>query len=163
MQKEIGFIGLGTMGAPMVRNLAKKHRLVVYDRDPEKMEQVQGPKVRPSQSVSQVCASAPIVLLSLPGSETVKEVICAKDGLATSLSRGSVIIDTGTTEPSVIQEVAQILSARGIDFLDAPVSGGEKGAIEGTLAIMVGGKEDVFEQCRPPFGGIGNHNCTSRG
>ncbi len=140
----IGFIGLGVMGAPMARNLAAKYEVVVFDIDSTKIESVSG--ARKAQSVAEVGKSATTVLLSLPSSEAVEKVILGDGGLIHTMEKGGCIIDTSTTPPELSQKISHALEGAGISFLDAPVSGGEKAAIEGTLSVMVGGKEEVFEK-----------------
>jgi 2-hydroxy-3-oxopropionate reductase len=143
MSEKVGFIGLGVMGAPMARNLTNKYDVIVYDMDATKVGSV--PKVVWAANIAEVGQSATIVLLSLPGS-AVKDVVLGEGGLMKNMPRGSVIIDTSTSSPEVSQELALTLEkTAGIAFLDAPVSGGEKAAIEGTLSIMVGGKQEVFD------------------
>jgi len=148
MSAILGFIGLGVMGGNMARNLAKKYELMVYDKDHSRLSALTGPMIQSAGSVEEIGRTADTVFLSLPDSEAVGQVIESPGGLAETLDKGSVIIDAGTTEPAVIQRLSSMLSVRGIDLLDAPVSGGEKGAREGNLAFMVGGPEHVFERCR---------------
>ena len=139
-----GYIGLGVMGAPMARNLAIKYDLIVFDIDAERMRLV--PKAEKAASIEEVAKSAEIIFLSLPDSETVREVVLGGGGLLQNLNTGNLIIDTSTTSPNVTKEISRILEKSGIGFLDSPVSGGEKAAIEGTLSLMVGGKEEAFNQ-----------------
>lgn len=141
---EIGFIGLGVMGAPMARNLASKYSLTVYDTNPARMLLV--PNAARAASVIELADSVEIVLLSLPDSAIVREVVLGNDGLIQAMKKGSLIIDTSTTSPNVTREIVGILESEEIDFLDSPVSGGEKAAIEGTLSLMVGGKEEAFNR-----------------
>ncbi|OGO38220.1 MAG: hypothetical protein A2147_02280, partial [Chloroflexi bacterium RBG_16_57_8] len=144
MAETIGFIGLGVMGAPMARHLAEKYETVVFDIDHAKAESVI--KAREAKDVNEVGRLATTILLSLPTSEIVQDVVLGKNGLIHSMKTGRVIIDTSTTSPVMSQEIARALEGAGVSFLDAPISGGEKAAIEGTLSIMVGGKEEVFKQ-----------------
>ena len=139
----IGFIGLGVMGGHMAAHLAA-HELAVFDVDPAKAGAIEG--AQPAPDVSTVGRAADVVLLSLPSSPIVREVVIGDDGLAGAMSAGGVIIDCSTTEPSVSRELGGLLGESGIDFMDAPVSGGEAAARAGTLAIMVGGHADVFER-----------------
>jgi len=191
MKTQIGFIGLGVMGGPMARNLARKFPGVhVFDTDPEKVHRLQGwfgegqarnieplaggrsssdftkeghlggdrsrsIPVLPASSVGEIGSACNVVILSLPTSEVVKTVVLGPEGLSASLKKGSIVIDTSTTEVGVVQEIATALSKQGISFLDAPVSGGEKAAIEGTLSFMVGGDEQVFETCKPYLSAMG--------
>jgi len=153
MADTVGFIGLGVMGAPMARHIADHYETVVFDTNAARMPLV--PKAKAAKNVAEVGRQATTVLLSLPGSEVVREVTLGPGGLADSMTRGSTIIDASTTAPNVSQEIAAALERRGIAFLDAPVSGGEKAAIEGTLSIMVGGREEVFEDALPVLRTLG--------
>jgi 2-hydroxy-3-oxopropionate reductase len=155
MTETIGFIGLGVMGAPMARRLALKWDLTVYDVDPVKTGAIAG--ANHAESIAGVARRATVVFLSLPGSESVRDVILGEGGLKTNLERGSVIIDTSTTLPMTSQEIARSLQGSGIGFLDAPVSGGEKAAIDGTLSVMVGGADETFQRCRAVLGAIGTN------
>jgi 2-hydroxy-3-oxopropionate reductase len=155
MTETIGFIGLGVMGAPMARRLASKYDLTVYDVDLVKTGAIAG--ANHAESIAGVARRATVVFLSLPGSESVRDVILGEGGLKTNLERGSVIIDTSTTLPTTSQEIARSLQGSGIGFLDAPVSGGEKAAIDGTLSVMVGGADETFQRCRAVLGAIGTN------
>jgi 2-hydroxy-3-oxopropionate reductase len=144
MDRKVGFIGLGVMGGHMARNLGKRFDLMVFDVDLKRMDSIEG--AEKAASVEDVGKGADTVLLSLPGSEIVHDVVYK---LMDTLSEGAVVIDTSTTEPTVSRSLASELAQKGIDFLDSPVSGGEGGAKDATLAIMVGGPEKVFETCKP--------------
>jgi 2-hydroxy-3-oxopropionate reductase len=144
MSDKIGFVGLGVMGAPMARKLTSKYDVIVFDIDNAKMGSV--PKARKAENIAEVGNSAETVLLSLPSSDIVKEVVLGNGGLMQNMRRGSTIIDASTTLPDVTQEISHTLKEAGISFLDAPVSGGEKAAIDGTLSVMVGGEEEAFEK-----------------
>lgn len=143
---KLGFIGLGVMGGHMVRHLTDKYEIVVFDVDRAKIDAATG--ASPASSVADVGSQADVVLLSLPTSVIVEEVATGADGLMTTLSSGNAVIDVSTTEPVVTQRIARALAERKIDFLDAPVSGGEGGARDATLSIMVGGDEEVFGRYR---------------
>ena len=156
MSKRVGMIGLGVMGAPMARQLsAKCGNLVVFDVDANKTNLFRQLNIKTASSLSEVGEGADIVLLSLPNTSVVKNVILAEAGLINSMGRGGIIIDTSTTDPTVTKEIAGRLAEQEISFLDAPVSGGEGAAIEGTLSVMVGGAEDVFKQCQEVLKAIG--------
>jgi 2-hydroxy-3-oxopropionate reductase len=159
MSKVAGIIGLGVMGFPMAKNLAGKlpeeareAGLLVYDLDRGRAGQLAAEcagagKIVPVAGPEELARRADLVFLSLPASEIVREVILGgggAPGIAASLKRGSIVADTSTTEVGVVRALAAELESRGIEFADAPVSGGEKGAREGTLAFMVGAKKDVF-------------------
>lgn len=151
--KRIACIGLGVMGGNMARHLAQRYELVVYDTDPARRAAVEG--AQQAGSLAEAASQCEALLLSLPGSEAVRRVTVGDGGLVEHLPSGAVVIDASTTEPAVSREIAAALEAKGIDFLDAPVSGGEGGAREATLSIMVGGKKTVFERCRPILETIG--------
>ena len=148
MNNPIGFIGLGVMGAPMASHVGSQYDLVVFDTDSSRFEKVEASQLARAADTGQVGRECRTVLLSLPGSEAVAEVVAGSGGLAESMAPGGVIIDTSTTEPTVIQRLAKELRQSDIAILDAPVSGGEGGARAGKLSIMVGGDETVFNACR---------------
>ena len=144
MAEKVGFIGLGVMGAPMAKHLAAKYACVVFDIDESRRGLISG--AGKAGSVAKVGRDADVVFLSLPGSEIVRDVVLGERGLKSVMKPGSTIVDTSTTSPTVSQDVAKSVDSVGISFLDSPVSGGEKAAIEGTLSLMVGGSEDVFKR-----------------
>jgi 2-hydroxy-3-oxopropionate reductase len=146
MGTELGFIGLGVMGGHMARHLSEHYDLRVFDIDADKMAAVD--KARAAQTVQKAAQGAGVVLLSLPNTEIVKEVILGTQGIARVMGKGTTVIDTSTTEPVASREIAATLKAQGIDFMDAPVSGGEKGAREASLSVMAGADEAVFERCK---------------
>ncbi|MDP6095343.1 MAG: NAD(P)-binding domain-containing protein [Gammaproteobacteria bacterium] len=149
MSKRIGMIGVGVMGRPMAKLLAAKYdSVVVFDVDPNKTEWFARQDIKVASTLAEVGTLADIVILSLPASDVVKNVVLGKEALISSLTEGSIVVDTSTTDPTLTRQMALKLAVRGISFLDAPVSGGEKGAIEGTLSVMVGGDEDVFDKCK---------------
>lgn len=147
MVETIGFIGLGVMGGHMARHVAETYRVIAFDVDAGKVTALESAEA--ADSVQQVGRAASVVLLSLPGSEVVRAVTLGRDGLASVLAKGSAVIDTSTTEPTVSQEIAAALAERSIDFLDAPVSGGEGGARNAALAFMAGGDPEVLDRYRP--------------
>jgi 2-hydroxy-3-oxopropionate reductase len=153
MAETLGFIGLGVMGGHMARHLSQERTVVVYDIDAAKVAAVDG--AAPAGSVREVGERADVVLLSLPNSELVRKVVVGDDGLLPVLKAGSVVIDTSTTEPTVSQAIAEALKAKGIDFMDAPVSGGEAAARDARLSIMVGGDEAVFQRYLPVLETVG--------
>jgi 2-hydroxy-3-oxopropionate reductase len=152
MARTVGFAGLGVMGGHMARKVAAKFDLVVFDVDASRMQGFPAA----AANLSELGRRAGVVLLSLPTSSVVRTAVLGKGGLAENLARGSVVVDMSTTEPAVIHEIARALDERGISLLDAPVSGGEKGAAEGTLSFMVGGKQEVFDECRAIFQTMGS-------
>jgi 2-hydroxy-3-oxopropionate reductase len=146
-EQNVGFVGLGVMGANMAKNVAKKYSVVAFDAYRKKLEEGEG--FYEADSLQEVAKSAATIVLSLPSSEVVKQVTIGAQGVAKVFSAGGVVIDTSTTDPKASQEIAEYLQERDIEFLDAPVSGGEKAAREGTLAFMVGGKQEIFNRCLP--------------
>src|ERR1051326_4438597 len=146
----IGFIGLGIMGKTMLRNLHKAgHSLVAYDIVPALTDQVAGDRVERGNSCSDVAARTDLIITMLPDGPEVEQAILGSAGVLEGAKRGSTVVDMSSISPLVSQKVASALSARGVDFLDAPVSGGEPKAIDGTLAIMVGGSKDIFDKVAP--------------
>lgn len=147
MSLKVGFIGLGVMGGHMARHLSNTYDVTVFDVDADKA--AQQTKATQAKTVQQVGETCDVVLLSLPKSEIVQDVVCGAQGLITVLKKGSVVIDTSTTEPTISRIIAKALAEKGVDFLDAPVSGGEGGARDAALAFMVGGDAAVFEKYLP--------------
>ena len=144
---EVGFVGLGIMGKPMVRNLMKAgYSLTVYDIVATSMEEMVTDGAKPASSAQEVAANAPIVITMVPDSADSEAAILGPNGVLKGASSGSVVIDMSSIAPGTSQKIAAACEAEGVDFLDAPVSGGEPGAVAGTLAIMVGGKKDVFDR-----------------
>jgi len=154
--KKIGFIGLGVMGLPMAANLAKKFPgVVAFDASPKRMEGIEARGMVPASGIGAVGEACDLVFLSLPTTAVVREVVLGEGFLAERMKPGSVVVDTSTTESSTVLDLAARLGDRGIAFLDAPVSGGEKAAIEGTLSFMAGGDEKVFASCMECFRAMG--------
>ncbi|MFQ3619928.1 MAG: 2-hydroxy-3-oxopropionate reductase [Spirochaetales bacterium] len=146
---KIGFIGLGIMGKPMSKNLLKAgYKLVVYDIVQEAVKEVAAAGAEVGTSPKDVTSKTDIIITMLPNSPHVKEVILGKNGVLEGITAGKIVVDMSSIAPAVSQEVGKALSAKGVEFLDAPVSGGEPKAIDGTLAIMVGGKEEVFNKVK---------------
>jgi len=168
---KIGFIGLGIMGKPMAKNLLKAgHELCAFDIVPAAVADVVAAGARRGSSPKEAASGADLVITMLPNSPHVKEAVLGKDGVSEGLRKGTIFVDMSSIAPAVSQEVAAQLAAQGVEMLDAPVSGGEPKAIDGTLAIMVGGKEAVFNQVKDVLlkmgstavlcGGIGAGNVT---
>lgn len=143
MQPKYGFIGLGIMGAPMASNLARAASVLAFDTQETRFEAAAG--TERAASIKAVAEACGVVFLSLPSSEIVRSVVIGPDGLIHALQSGATVIDTSTTDPKISREIAAELEQKGIGFLDAPVSGGEKGAKEATLSFMVGGQRAVFD------------------
>jgi 2-hydroxy-3-oxopropionate reductase len=158
MAERIGLIGLGIMGKPMARNLLKAgFDLVVHNRSQGAVEELtaESKHVTAAKSPADVAGQVKIVITMLPDSPDVRDVVFGENGLLESMSEGSLLIDMSTIAPATAIEVGDALAQRGIAALDAPVSGGDKGAIAGTLSIMVGGSEADFERARPVFEAVG--------
>jgi 3-hydroxyisobutyrate dehydrogenase-like beta-hydroxyacid dehydrogenase len=147
MKPRVGFVGIGNMGEPVCRHLLEEgYELGIYDVDPEALARLKDTPAEPAASPEALAAQADVVLLSLPNSDVVEEVVFAKSGLKDGLSSGKALIDTSSSRPSSTREISKRLEARGIDMLDAPVSGGVLRAREGKLSVMVGGKRAVYER-----------------
>ncbi|MDX9828300.1 MAG: 2-hydroxy-3-oxopropionate reductase [Spirochaetia bacterium] len=156
---KIGFIGLGIMGRPMAKNLiAAGYSLVVYDKFAS-FDDLVALGAEGGTSNKSVASKSDIIITMLPNSPHVKEAILGKDGalegILESKRKGVIVVDMSSIAPAVSQEVAAVLNGHGIAMLDAPVSGGEPKAIDGTLAIMVGGDAVVFEKVQPILGKLG--------
>ena len=153
---KVGFIGLGIMGLPMAKNLLKNgYSLVVHNRSRKPVNELVSLGAESAFSGREVAEKTDVVITMLPDSPDVKEVILGKNGVIEGVRSGMVVIDMSTISPKVSVEIANSLATKGVEMLDAPVSGGQKGAIEGTLSIMVGGKKEVFERCLPIFRSLG--------
>ena len=145
--KEVGFIGLGIMGKPMTRNLMKAgYSLTVYDVVGTAVEEIATDGANTASSSKEVAQKTPVVITMVPDSADSEAAIIGPGGVLEGTSKGSVIIDMSSIAPATSQKIATACEAQGVDFLDAPVSGGEPGAVAGTLAIMVGGKKGVFDR-----------------
>jgi 2-hydroxy-3-oxopropionate reductase len=145
----IGFIGLGIMGKPMAKNLLKAgHKLVVYDIVDAPVKELVQAGATAGSSPKDVASRSDLIITMLPNSPQVKTAVLGKNGVIEGAKPGSMLIDMSSIAPIVSREVAVALAGKGIEMLDAPVSGGEPKAIDGTLAIMVGGKEAVFEKVK---------------
>ena len=145
--RKIGFVGLGIMGKPMARNLLKAgYDLTVYDIVGEAVEEVVGDGASPASSSREVAAATDKIITMLPDSADSEKVILGPDGVLEGAESGKTIIDMSSIAPLVSQRIAAECATKGIEMLDAPVSGGEPGAINATLAIMVGGKQEIFDQ-----------------
>ena len=153
---KIGFIGLGIMGKPMVRNLMKAgYEVIVYDIFKDNIDLMVKDGAIAAASSREVAESCGIVITMLPNGPEVKEAVCGKDGILEGAKTGSVIVDMSSIAPKVAQEIYNACEVKGVKMLDAPVSGGEPKAIEGTLSIMVGGDEAVFDQVYDIFMAMG--------
>ena len=147
--EKVGFIGLGVMGRRMALNLRKAgYGLIVHDLNRAAVEELVAAGADDAGSIAGA-AQANIVITMLPDTPDVEAVVLGDGGLASAMRPGSVLIDMSSISPTATQAMARELAARGIEMLDAPVSGGYQGAESGTLSIMVGGKAAVLDRCRP--------------
>jgi 2-hydroxy-3-oxopropionate reductase len=148
MAEQIGFIGLGIMGKPMARNLIQAgYELTVYDIVGEAVEELAIAGATAVSSSQEVAAATGKVITMLPDSADSDRAILGPGGVLEGARPGAIIIDMSSIAPSMSQKIAAECSKKSVEFLDAPVSGGEPGAINAALAIMVGGKQEVFDQC----------------
>ena len=148
MAEQIGFVGLGIMGKPMARNLMKAgYALTVYDIVGEPVEELATEGATPASSSAEVAAATDKIITMLPDSADSERAILGPNGVLEGAKPGATIIDMSSISPIMSQKIAAECERKGVAMLDAPVSGGEPGAINGTLAIMVGGPQEVFDQC----------------
>ena len=154
--KKVGFIGLGIMGDPMARNLLKAgYELTVYARRAEKAEAFVQAGARAGRSSAEVAAQSEVVITMLPNSPEVKEVVLGPGGVLEGAKPGTILIDMSSIAPLASQEIAARAREKGVTMLDAPVSGGQPKAVDGTLAIMVGGPAKTFAQVKDLLGVMG--------
>ncbi|MBW8039856.1 MAG: 2-hydroxy-3-oxopropionate reductase [Planctomycetes bacterium] len=145
--KKIGFIGLGIMGKPMAMNLLKAgYSLTVYDIVPDKVKEVVEAGAEAASSNKEVAQKSELVITMLPNSPDVKEAVLGNNGVLEGAKVGTILIDMSSIAPLASKEVAERAKEKGVVMLDAPVSGGEPKAVEGTLAIMAGGPQETFDQ-----------------
>lgn len=146
--KTIGFIGLGIMGKPMAKNLMKeRYRLVIHSRSIGPVKELMNEGAEGAHSPKEVAEKAGIIITMLPDSPDVEKVVLGESGIIEGAKEGTILIDMSSISPVVTKKIDSEVSKKGIKMLDAPVSGGEVGAIEGNLAIMVGGDKKVFDKC----------------
>ena len=156
MAQVVGFIGLGIMGRPMAKNLLKAgYSLVVHSRSQGPVQELASGGARTAQSPREVAAQADMLVTMLPNSPDVELVALGKDGIIEGARKGLLLLDMSTISPLVSQKVGAALAGKGVRMLDAPVSGGEKGAIDGVLSIMVGGDKADFDAAMPVFQAMG--------
>ena len=146
---KVGFIGLGNMGKPLADRLLINNELFVYDLDQKKLEYFTNKGAISCSTPSELASTTSRIFLCLPTSAIVDKVINGENGLIKSATKGSYIIDMTTGEPETTRRIAKILKEKEINFIDAPVSGGPKGAHQGNIAIMVGGTESQFAKIKP--------------
>lgn len=156
MSTTIGFIGLGIMGKPMAHNLLKAgYPVIVQNRHQEVTDELRAAGAQVGDSPRNIAAGSDIVITMLPDSPQVEEVLAGSGGVIEGVHDGLTVIDMSTISPIVTRRLAERFAAAGVALLDAPVSGGDKGAIAGTLSIMVGGDEEAFSRCLPVFQALG--------
>ena len=147
MTMKVGFIGLGIMGKPMSKNLLKAgYSLVVADRNPEAIAEVIAAGAETASTAKTIAEQCDVIITMLPNSLHVKEVALGENGIIEGAKPGTVLIDMSSIAPLASREISEALKAKGIDMLDAPVSGGEPKAIDGTLSVMVGGDKAIFDK-----------------
>jgi len=156
MALTIGMIGLGIMGRPMAKNLLKAgYQLVVHDRSQEPVQDLVSAGAKAAGSPKEVAGQLDVLITMLPNSPDVELVALGRDGIVEGARKGLLYLDMSTISPLVSQKVGQTLGAKGVRMLDAPVSGGEKGAIDAALSIMVGGEKADFDAALPIFQALG--------
>jgi len=152
----IGFIGLGIMGKPMALNLIKAgFKLTVYNRTADKCRPLVEAGANAAHSPGEVAEATDTVITIVSDTPDVESVLFGRDGIQQGLRKGQVVIDMSTISPTATVSFAHRLQELDVELLDAPVTGGEKGAIEGSLAIMVGGRRETFDRCLPVFEALG--------
>ena len=157
MSSRIGFVGLGIMGKPMSKNLLKAgHQLVVFDVVPAPVEEVAAAGAAKATSAKDAAARSEIVITMLPDGPDVERAVLGPDGVLEGAAKGTIVVDMSSISPLVAQKVGKACAERGVEFLDAPVSGGEPKAVDGSLAIMVGGDAAVFEKVRSILAAMGS-------
>lgn len=156
---QIGFVGLGIMGAPMALNLMKAgYKLKVYNRsDRPRVQEVVDAGADRVDTPALAAVGSDVIITIVTDTPDVENVILGEDGVIHSAASGSTVIDMSTISPRVTQQIAEQLSEKGTRMLDAPVSGGDVGAVNGTLSIMVGGKQEAFDHCLPVFEAMGKN------
>jgi 2-hydroxy-3-oxopropionate reductase len=158
MSERVGFIGLGIMGRPMALNLLKAgHPMAVYARRPESLEPLMAAGAEACGSPAELAARSGIVFTMVSDTPDVEQVLFGPGGVIEGVRDGSVVVDMSTVSPSATRDMARRLAVLGVAMLDAPVSGGDVGAINGTLSIMVGGERAVFERVLPLFQALGTN------
>ncbi len=146
---KIGFVGLGIMGKPMVKNLLKAgHDVVAFDLNTASVDEVVASGAVAGTSASDVASKVPLVITMLPNSPHVKAVVMGEGGVLSGAKEGTILIDMSSIAPLASQEIERACRAKNVRMLDAPVSGGEPKAVDGTLAIMVGGEKALFEEVK---------------
>ncbi|HBM6862181.1 TPA: 2-hydroxy-3-oxopropionate reductase [Enterococcus faecium] len=168
---KVGFVGLGIMGKPMAKNVLKAgHEVICFDFNQDSIDEVVAAGGVQATSGKDVAEKSEVIITMLPNSPNVEAALFSKDGIADGVSAGKTVIDMSSIAPGSSQEFAKRLAEKGTEFLDAPVSGGEPKAVDGTIAVMVGGKKEVFDKYKDLLaamassvtlvGGVGAGNIT---
>lgn len=155
--EKIGFIGLGIMGRPMAKHLAKAGHEVIVLKSSAAANDLSNEGAMVVDTPSQLAAQSDVIITMLPDSPEVEEIVKGEDGVATGIKKGSLFIDMSTIAPSTSIELNKLFLEKGVDALDAPVSGGQAGAEGATLSIMVGGSESAFKRALPIFERMGKN------
>jgi len=157
-KRTVGFIGIGAMGKPMSLNVIKAgYPLIAYDMNPKALEELKEKGATLAHSIKEVASQSDVIITMVPNSADVEKVIFGENGALEAAKKGATIIDMSTIDPGVSRKIAQACLTKGVKMLDAPVSGGQPRATAGTLAIMVGGEKDVFNECEDILGAMGKN------
>lgn len=155
---KIGFLGIGIMGKPMARNLMKAgFDLLVWNRTAAKCDELVAEGAGIAASPAEAAAACDVIITIVSDTPDVEAVLLGENGVIEAIGEGKIVVDMSTISPEATERFAARLAEKGVEMLDAPVSGGETGAIEGRLAIMVGGKAEAFERCLPVFKAMGKN------
>lgn len=157
-RERVAFIGLGIMGKPMARHLLDAgFPLTVHSRSPGPVEELVAAGATRAGSAAEAARAVDVIITMLPDTPDVEHVVFSDGGVASGAAAGTLVIDMSTIDPGPTRAIAEALASRGVEMLDAPVSGGEKGAIDGTLSIMVGGSDQPFARAMPLFEAMGSN------
>ena len=147
---KVAFIGMGTMGIGMAKNILKAgHEVIVHNRTREKEESLAAAGAKRAASPREAAANAEIIVICVSDTPDVEGIILGDEGVIHGAPQGSIVVDMSTISPAAVRRMAEMLAEKGVGMLDAPVSGGSEGAQNGTLSIMVGGESAVFEKALP--------------
>lgn len=156
MKPRVGLIGLGLMGSPMARNLLKAgFPLIVWNRTRERAEELGREGAKVANSAQEAATEAEVLITIVSDPSALEQVLFGANGALAALKRGSVLVDSSTVSPALARRVAKSCAERGVDFLDAPVTGGTWGAEKGELVFMIGGKKEVLERVEPVLQALG--------
>lgn len=147
--QRVGFIGLGSMGGALAARLAEQSELYVFDLDADRVDEARKAGATPVADVQDMAGQCPVILTCLPTSQHVRRVLGGPDGLGAKLPAGTMVIDCTSGDPQITKALAAELALRGVDLVDAPVSGGPQGATAGTIAILVGGSDEQYARAEP--------------